>query len=189
MPKPKASERRLRRQELAERRQHDRKRAAGKTEADQYAGGDIEHRRAGRLRHQRQARGVKQRADAEHPHRAEAVGDDAAERLADAPQQILQRQRKGEDVAAPVIGARQRREEEAERRARPERDERDQAAEADDQRRRAPIRARGGALVILVMLVHVAPAIEKRFRKPRSIKPAKRSPKRKLSLMSAAAHG
>ena len=39
---------------------------------------------------------------------AEAVGDDAGERLADAPQQILQRQREGEYVAAPVIGARQR---------------------------------------------------------------------------------
>ena len=42
------------------------------------------------------------------------------ERLADAPEQILQREREGEDVAAPVIGVRQRREEEAERRARPE---------------------------------------------------------------------
>jgi hypothetical protein len=80
-------------------------------------------------------------AAAQHAHGAEAVGDDAAERLADAPEQILQGKRKGEDVAAPVIGARQRREEEAERRARPERNECDQAAEADGQGRRAPARA------------------------------------------------
>ena len=114
-------ERHSRRHELAERRQHAPERAAGKAEADQHAGRSIEQRRAGGMRHQRQTERVQQRAGAQHPHGAEAVGDDAAERLADAPQQVLQREREGEDVAAPVIGARQRREKEAERRARPER--------------------------------------------------------------------
>ena len=65
---------------------------------------------------------------------------DPAKRLADAPQQVLQRQREGEHVAAPMIGVRKRGQEKAERRARPKRDERDQAAEAHHQRRRAPAR-------------------------------------------------
>ena len=55
----------MRRHELAERREHDRKRAAGKTEADQYAGGGVEHRRAGCLRHQRQAQVVRAETSAE----------------------------------------------------------------------------------------------------------------------------
>ena len=74
------------------------------------------------------------------------VGDHAGERLADAPQQILQRERKGEYVAAPMIGARHRGEKKAERRTRTERHQRDQAAEADDQRRRAPSRRHGAGL-------------------------------------------
>ena len=43
-----------------------------------------------------------------------------------------------EYVAAPVIGARQRCQKKAERRARPEGHQRDQATETDDERRRAP---------------------------------------------------
>ena len=89
---------------------------------------------------------------AKHAHAAEAIGNDPAERLADAPEQILYREREGEDVAAPMIGARQRREKKTERRARPECDQRNQAAEADHQRRRPPARESFGNVA------HVAPA-------------------------------
>ena len=136
----------LRRQQLAERRQNDHERGAGKAESDQHAGGNVEHRGAGRMRHQREAGGIHQPADAEHPTGAEAVGDDAGERLADAPKQVLQRQRKGEYVAAPVIGGRHRGEEKAERGTRAEGHQRDQAAETDDQHWRAPSAARGAGL-------------------------------------------
>ena len=128
----------LQRQQLGKGRQDHHERGAGKAEADQGAGRHIERQRAGRMRHQRQTCGVHQSADAEHARRAVTVGDDAGDRLADAPEQVLQRQGESEDVAAPVIGARHRRQEEAHRRARTERHQRDQAAEADDQRRRAP---------------------------------------------------
>jgi len=78
-----------------------------------------EQRRARGVRHQGEPGGEHQGAGAEHPHGSVAVGDDAGERLADAPQQVLQRERESEDVAAPVIGIRHRRQEEAQRRARP----------------------------------------------------------------------
>ena len=42
-------------------------------------------------------------ADAQHPHGAETVRDRAGERLADAPQHVLDRQREGEHVAAPAV--------------------------------------------------------------------------------------
>jgi DNA-binding transcriptional LysR family regulator len=58
--------------------------------------------------------------------------------LADAPEQVLQRQGESKDIAAPMIVARHRRQEKAERRARTKRHQRDQTAETDDQRRRAP---------------------------------------------------
>ena len=128
----------LRRQQLSEGREDDRERRAGEAETDESAGRCVEQRRARRVRHQGEAGGEHQGAGTEHPHGAVAVGDDAGERLADAPQQILQREREGENVAAPVIGVRHRRQKEAQCRARPERHHRDQAAEADDDERCAP---------------------------------------------------
>jgi hypothetical protein len=128
----------FRRQQLAEGREDDRERGTGEAEPDECAGGGIEQRCVRRMRHQREAGGEHQRAGAEHPHGAEAVGDDAGERLADAPQQILQGERERKDVATPVIGLRHRRQEEPESRARPERHHRDQTAEADDEEGRAP---------------------------------------------------
>jgi hypothetical protein len=131
----------LRRQDLAERRQHDHQRRAGKPEADQHPGRQIEHWCAGRMRHQHQAEGVHEGAGAQHADRSEAVGDHAGERLPHAPQQILHRQGEGKYVTAPMIGGGERREEEAECRARTECDGCYQAAEADDDDR-SPPRAR-----------------------------------------------
>ncbi len=132
-------------------------------------------RRASRVRHQRKAGGIQQRAGAQHPAGAEAVGDNAGERLADAPQQILQRQGEGEDVAAPMIGGRQRGEKKAERRARPKRHQRDQAAGADDHRRRAP-----ACRSVCVDVLSCRPGNATDSKKPRSIRRRLRSPKRKL---------
>ncbi len=129
--------------------------------------------------HQRKAGGIHQRAGAQHARGAEAVGDDAGERLADAPQQILQRQREGENVAAPMIGARHRREEKAERRARPKRHHRDQAAEADDQRPACAMTRRSGSQQ-LPKLMFMSPRRKLQFRNPRSIERGRESPKRKL---------
>jgi hypothetical protein len=111
----------FRRQELSERRENDDERGAGQAEADERAGRYVEQRRARRMRHQGEAGGEHQGAGTEHPHGAEAVGDDAGERLADAPQEILEGEPEGEDVPPPMIGLRHRRQEEAERGARPER--------------------------------------------------------------------
>ncbi len=102
---------------------------------------------ARRIGHERETGGIKHRTCAQHFHRAVAVGDHAGERLANAPQQVLDRDRERENVAAPVIGARQRRQEEAERRARSECDDREHTAEHNDHHRRAPgrhLRCRGG---------------------------------------------
>ena len=61
----------------------------------------------------REAERIQNGADAEHAIGSEAVGDRAGERLADAPQQILDGNSESEDIAAPVIGLRQRRQEKA----------------------------------------------------------------------------
>ena len=128
----------LRRQQLAERRQHQVERTAGQTKADQNAGAEIERQRRRRIAHQQQAAGIEQRADDHHAHDAEAVGDGARDRLAEAPQQVLQRQREAEHVAAPGEIAAHRLDEKAEARARPEAQQRDQASADDDHQRRPP---------------------------------------------------
>jgi hypothetical protein len=125
------------------------------------------------MRHQNETKPIQKRAAAQHAHAAETIGDDAAERLADAPQQVLQRQRKSKYVAAPMIGIGERGQEKAKRGARPKRDQRNQAAEADDQRRRAPAdQSLAGSYGLagsdIGSVVHVALA-EPKIRKPRSI--------------------
>ena len=70
-----------RRQQLAERRDHEIERAARKAEADQHAGGDLQRDRRGRVGHQREAGRIEHRADAQHPQHAEAVRDRAGEGL------------------------------------------------------------------------------------------------------------
>ena len=118
----------LRRHQFAERADHDGERAARQAEADQHAGRQSQHQRRGRIGHQVEAEPIEHGAEREHARRAVAVGNGAGDRLADAPQQILNSQREGEDVAAPMVGLRQRRKEKPERRTRPEADHRDQAA-------------------------------------------------------------
>ena len=56
-----------------------------------------------RIGHQREAERVEQRPDAQHARGAEAVGDRTRKRLANAPQQVLQREREREHVAAPAV--------------------------------------------------------------------------------------
>ena len=74
---------------------------AGQPEADQDAGAEIERQRRRGIAHQQQTAGIEQRADDHHAQNAEAVGDRACDRLAQSPQQVLQRQREAEHVAAP----------------------------------------------------------------------------------------
>ena len=128
----------LRRQQFAERRQHQIERTAGQAEADQHAGAEIERHRRRRIAHQQQAAGIEQRADHHHAQHAETVGDRARDRLAQSPQQVLQRQRQAEHVAAPGEFAAHRLDEETEARARPETQQRDRAAADDDDQRRPP---------------------------------------------------
>ena len=71
---------------------------------------------------------------------AETIGDRAGERLTDAPEQILDRQRQARTRRGPSRCSRHRRQEQAERRARPEADRADQAAADQDHQRRAPAR-------------------------------------------------
>ena len=87
----------------------------------------------------RETERIEYRADAKHAICAEAIGNRAGERLTDAPQQILYRNGESEDVAAPMIGLRQGRQEKAERGARPETDHRDQATANDHDSGRPPI--------------------------------------------------
>ena len=74
---------------------------------------------------------------------AEPVGDRAGKRLAHSPQQILDRQRETEHVAAPGKFAAHRLHEKAEGRARPECQHADQAAAHHDHQRRPPGRCSG----------------------------------------------
>src|SRR5262249_7265391 len=95
------------------------------------------------LRHQENAGGVEDRAGAEHAWRTVLVRDRTGERLPQAPEQILDRERQPKHITAPAVGARQRRQKETERRARPETDDRNDATESDQDRRRAPARQLG----------------------------------------------
>ncbi len=121
------------RQQLAEGREHEVERRAGKAETDQHAAGDRQRRRVGRNRHQVEAGSIEQRAAPEHLERAETIGNRAHERLADAPHQVLDRQCEGEDIAAPAVGGDNRLLEKAHRRARAEAERRDGAAGEDDE--------------------------------------------------------
>ena len=65
-------------------------------------------------------------------------GDGARERLAETPQQVLDRQRQRESVTSPAPFERQRRKKLSERGARPKRDQCDRATDDDEDGRRAP---------------------------------------------------
>ena len=95
--------------DFSESGEHDVERAAGKPEADQDAGGEIERDGRRRNGHQGKARRIEHDAGAEHAHGAELVGDGAGERLTDAPQQILDREGEREYIAAPAMRTRHRR--------------------------------------------------------------------------------
>jgi hypothetical protein len=128
----------LRRHQPAERADHHGEGGAGQAETDHHAGAEMEHRRRLGIGHGRQAERIEHRARAEHRHRAEAIRHRTGHGLGGAPQQHLDRECQREQVAAPAVGARHRREEEAEPRARPEAQHRDQAAANQDDGGRAP---------------------------------------------------
>ena len=67
------------------------------------------------MSHQNEAQSIEQGSKAQNAGGAEPIGDRAGDRLRRAPQEILHRERESEHVAAPVVGARHRREKEAER--------------------------------------------------------------------------
>ena len=91
--------------------------------------------RARGLRHQPDAEGVDQAADRDRPAAAPFVGDHADERLRDAPDQVLQRHRKGEHLAPPTEILAHRLQEQPEARADAERQQHDERA-ADDREHR-----------------------------------------------------
>ena len=126
----------FRRQELAEGAEHQVERAAGQTEADQHAGADMQNPGGGGIGHDDEAERIEKRARAEHAEGAEPVGDRTGEGLADAPQQVLDRDGEAEGVAAPAIFRDHRQLEQARRGARAESDEGDQTAREDDDFRR-----------------------------------------------------
>ena len=117
----------LRRHQLAECADHDRKGGAGEPEADHRAGREMEHSRRIRVGHGRQAERVEHRSDAENWRRSIAVRQRAGHRLGRAPEQHLDRERERKHVAPPTVRARHRGEKEAQARTCAETDERDQA--------------------------------------------------------------
>jgi len=125
-----------------EKDEHDGEGTAGQTEADEDAGGEVEHPGRRRVRHQDQADRVKRAAGAQYAHGAVAVGDCAGKRLADAPEDVLNRERQAEHVAAPVVGLRHRREKEPKRGARPKADHGNETAAHHDHHWRAPAERR-----------------------------------------------
>ena len=125
MPIPNANVRHQFRQELAERREHDGEARAGEAEADQHAGREMQHARRRGIGHQREPGRVDHAADRKREQRAVAVRDRAGERQCRAPQQVLDRDREREHVAAPAEFLRcHRLRGEAEHRARPESEDR-----------------------------------------------------------------
>ena len=93
-------------------------------------------------RHQGQAEGVENAAAGEHARRPEPVGERPAERLADAPGEVLDRHRERKDLAAPAMARRYGPGEQAEAAAQAEGQQRDQAAAHQDQGERARRRRR-----------------------------------------------
>ena len=126
------------RQQLAERRDHQVERAAGKSEADQHAAGEIKRARRGGMRHHENAGCIEQRPGNDHADSAEPIGDRPGKRCGSAVQEGLDRDREREHFAAPAICRRHRRKKETERRPGSEADHGDQAATNDDDRRCAP---------------------------------------------------
>ena len=141
-------------QDFAESRQHHVERATRQTEADQPA---CRHRQTGRrigIGHHHLPQPVKQSPDTQHPCGAETVGHRPCEGLADAPEQVLDRHREGEHLAAPAMAGRHRDLEQADRRPRPEGHHADQTARRQNQQRR--IGPHGCALCpVALRLCHV----------------------------------
>ena len=75
--------------------------AAREAEADQHAGAEMQQPGRRRIGHDGEPERVEDRAGADHAHRAEAVGDGAGEGLADAPEQVLQRDARGAKTSRP----------------------------------------------------------------------------------------
>ena len=93
----------------------------------------MEHAGARRIGHHDEACRIERRADAEHPQGSEPVGHRAREGLTQAPEQILQGDRKSEHVAAPAMFERYGNLKKAGGGTWPEGDQRDQAPGEDDE--------------------------------------------------------
>jgi hypothetical protein len=134
----------FRRQQFAECTHHDHEGRAGKSEANDYAGRQMQGRRAARIGHQRKAERIENRPCAEHLRRAEAVRQGSGEGLAGTPEQHLNSKREREYVAAPAVCAGYRREEKPERGARSKAEHPDRATANQDDGRRTPTLAPTG---------------------------------------------
>ena len=130
VPAPKASERQRSGSSLPNAPSTTENEQPGKAEADEHAGREIEHPRRGRIRHQGETERIEQRRRRTARARCRSDRQSRRRTAGRPPQDVLDREREPEHVAAPAVVLRHRREEEAERRARTEAQQRDQQPHA-----------------------------------------------------------
>jgi hypothetical protein len=133
----------------------DRERPARDAEADEDAAGEREDARRGALGHERHAAGIDEPAHREDAAGTPAVGDRAGERLAEAPEEVLEGDRQRERLAVEPARLGEWVGEQPEARPDAEGDDRDEAAR-DDDRVRAPVPGarRDGHRATLAQQVH-----------------------------------
>ena len=124
------------------RRQHHAERAGADTQTHQHTAADVQPRRGRRDGHQQHAGDIDQRAGRQHPPGAELVGDQPEQRLADSPEQVLQRHRHAEGAAVPSPFLENRQLKETHRRARTEGQQRDDTGTGNRENRQlVPVEA------------------------------------------------
>ena len=142
----------LRRGVAREGRQNDGEGTPRDREADQHAAADMQHGGCLRRRHHDHADGVQDGGEGQDPPGAEPVGDGAEDRLADAPEQVLDRHGEREGRAVPAALGQQGQLEEAHGRAGAEVQRRDQAAAGDNDPQRIAASGNGPGVVAWVMI-------------------------------------
>ena len=124
----------LRRHDTAEHRHDQRKARHGDAETHQHAAAEVQHRRGSGIRHQHDACGVDACARHHHASGAEFVGHHADERLAETPDEVLDRHGEAVGFAAPAVRLGVGRGEHAHGGAHAERNRGDEAAGDDHHR-------------------------------------------------------
>ena len=118
----------LRRHNLAKARDNEVERATRQPQAHKHAHREGERSGRGGIGHEADAERIKRAAAGQYAQGADAVGDGARHGLKQAPQQVLQRERKRVGLRAPAVSFQHRQLQRAGGRARPPRDHCDQAA-------------------------------------------------------------